>query len=141
MQDNKGMDGLYQCDNKQREEDLRTSRPWSLGLRLWPGGVVPYVISPELGHALGLFHEQARPDRNMYVNTERDNIEAGKESNFDKLTPALQQSWISAVWYPERLLLHYAFLSVRIHKDKKPSITAKDNRVSLRYLSQGDFMS
>ena len=46
------MDDLYQGDillNKQQEDDLRTSKARGAGLRLWPGGVVPYVISHELG--------------------------------------------------------------------------------------------
>ena len=43
---------MYQGDillNKQQEDDLRTSKARGAGLRLWPGGVVPYVISHELG--------------------------------------------------------------------------------------------
>lgn len=38
----------------------------------------------EIGHAVGLFHEQSRQDRDSYVTVLWDNIQAGKESNFNK---------------------------------------------------------
>merc|ERR1719203_1840901 len=37
----------------------------------------------ELGHALGMGHEQARPDRDQYVTINWDHIESGVENNFD----------------------------------------------------------
>ena len=37
-----------------------------------------------LGHVIGLWHEQARPDRDRYVRILRDNIETGQEMNFEK---------------------------------------------------------
>jgi len=38
----------------------------------------------ELGHALGLHHEQSRPDRDDYVTVNYDNIQKGTEINFKK---------------------------------------------------------
>ncbi|NNF33213.1 MAG: T9SS type A sorting domain-containing protein [Saprospiraceae bacterium] len=38
----------------------------------------------ELGHALGLFHEHVRKDRDEFVNINWNNIISGKESNFQK---------------------------------------------------------
>lgn len=38
----------------------------------------------EIGHALGLFHEQTRNDRDTFVNILTQNIQAGYENNFTK---------------------------------------------------------
>ena len=38
----------------------------------------------EIGHAIGLYHEQSREDRNNHVTIMWDNIESGRESNFDR---------------------------------------------------------
>lgn len=37
----------------------------------------------EIGHAIGLFHEHTRADRDNYIIVEWDNIKPGKELNFD----------------------------------------------------------
>jgi hypothetical protein len=44
------------------------------------------VTQHEMLHALGLFHEQSRPDRDNYVTINTENIQEGKEHNFDKKT-------------------------------------------------------
>ncbi|WP_271782300.1 M12 family metallopeptidase [Aquimarina algiphila] len=39
-------------------------------------------IIHEIGHAIGLWHEQSRKDRNQYINVNLQNVETGKEINF-----------------------------------------------------------
>lgn len=37
----------------------------------------------EIGHATGYFHEHQRPDRDQFVTVNTENIQEGKERNFD----------------------------------------------------------
>jgi len=52
-----------------------------------PSAVGKFLIAHELGHALGLWHEQARNDRDTYVTIEYANILSGYSSQFDKASP------------------------------------------------------
>lgn len=42
------------------------------------------VVRHEIGHALGLLHEQSREDRNLYVSIRLANVLPGRENNFNK---------------------------------------------------------
>jgi len=80
----------------------------------WPNGIVPYGFGQgitnaqrsaiheaiqhyhdntrinELGHAIGLFHEHTRRDRDNHIQVKWNEIVAGKENNFEILTANAQ---------------------------------------------------
>lgn len=53
-------------------------------VKLTAAGVTDAVVRHELGHALGLLHEQCREDRDQFVTILTKNIETGFENQFDK---------------------------------------------------------
>lgn len=50
-----------------------------------PGCNLAGTIAHEFLHALGIFHEQSREDRNDYITVYYDNITPGFENNFDQM--------------------------------------------------------
>jgi len=63
------------------------------------------AVAHEIGHAVGFFHEQSRPDRDQYVTILYDNIEQRYWYNFDKY----DRSYIDSLGtpYDYRSLMHY----------------------------------
>lgn len=58
----------------------RLPAPQDLGLS---SGVSAGLITHELLHAIGHWHEQSRADRNQYIQVNSQNIQSGYSSNFD----------------------------------------------------------
>jgi hypothetical protein len=64
-----------------------------------------FIMAHELGHALGLWHEQSRPDRNTYVTIHLENVETGKAHNFN-----VQPDWLAgtlSTTYDFSSMMHY----------------------------------
>ena len=53
-------------------------------IKIGPGCNTQHTILHEICHALGLWHEQTRPDRDNYLTINEENIVDGKEHNFLK---------------------------------------------------------
>ncbi|XP_057309869.1 astacin-like [Hydractinia symbiolongicarpus] len=68
-----------------------------------PGCVHKGVIVHELLHALGIFHEQSRADRDSYVQIHLENVQQGLEYNFDK-----ESTESLGVEYDPKSVMHYS---------------------------------
>jgi hypothetical protein len=62
------------------------------------------TILHEMGHVIGLWHEQSRPDRNTYVSVNYDNLIKGSISNFNQIYDNAQETtlfdYASIMEYP-----------------------------------------
>ena len=84
----------------------------------------------ELFHAVGSWHQQSRPDRDDHVNILWDNIEDGKESNFNIHEDAL--TFGSAYTY--RSVMHYgAYVSISKNSYSLLVITFGEHHGSLLF--------
>jgi len=74
----------------------------------------------EISHALGLWHEQSREDRDSFITINFDNIEAGKEKNFQQQVIFAQDIGT----YDFGSIMHYG--AKDFSKNGLPTITRKD---------------
>ena len=60
----------------------------------------------ELGHAIGLYHEHNRPDRDQFIKILWGNIRGGSDSNFK-----INRPWLVNLWnipYDYTSVMHYS---------------------------------
>ncbi|XP_041814089.1 meprin A subunit alpha [Chelmon rostratus] len=78
------------------------------------------IVQHELLHALGFYHEQSRSDRDDYVKIWWDQIEEGKDHNFEKYDDGFITDLNTA--YDYESIMHYRPLSFN-KNDSIPTIT------------------
>lgn len=81
----------------------------------------PSAVIHEMGHAIGLAHEQARSDRDDYITVHLENVSDDQQDNFWKTNfQAMGQYDIASI-------MHYD--SYTFSKNGQPTITAKDGSI------------
>lgn len=80
------------------------------------------IAAHELGHALGMSHEQSREDRDRYVTIHWDNIPPESDTNFEYKRPGITDYAID--YYDPLSLMHYEPFAFAIDLNR-PTITAK----------------
>lgn len=94
------------------------------GLNLGNGCEDEGTIMHELGHTIGLIHEQARADRNQYVHVDMNNVSPGAAENFQKCNKISNGENLH-VEYDFESLMHYGPFA--FSKNGKATITVNQN--------------
>ncbi|XP_067134268.1 bone morphogenetic protein 1-like [Centruroides vittatus] len=83
-------------------------------------------ILHEMGHTIGFYHEQSRPDRDNFINVLYENIDKGKESQYKKLSSG--EADTLGFSYDFNSIMHYNSYT----KSGKESMQALNKSISLK---------
>ena len=75
----------------------------------------------EIGHSIGFWHEQARPDRDAVITVHYENIQSGYASQFDVVSAG---SYLQLGSYDIHSIMHYG--PYGFSKNGRPTITLRD---------------
>ena len=102
--------------------------------------IAPYqtmgIVAHEIGHAVGLYHEQSRNDRDNYVTVNLSNVSSDKRNNFDKITT----NYYNMGGFDFSSIMLYSSYDFAINPDI-PTMTKKDGSTFVGQrigLSDGD---
>ncbi|CAG0915470.1 unnamed protein product [Notodromas monacha] len=108
-----------------------------------PGCIYKGTIMHELMHAAGFWHEHQRFDRNDYVRIAFENVEAGKEHNFD-IADLTESQNVGDVSYNFDSIMHYELTAFSVN-DERTIVPIGEfenedpgNVWNQNYMSQGD---
>lgn len=99
------------------------AQPITLTRRCWTRGVVAH----EIGHALGFYHEQSRPDRDNYITVVIANIPRNLRHNFRKYSRSTIDSLGTPYDYGS--VMHYG--SKAFSRNGRPTIRVKKTGVTI----------
>lgn len=100
-----------------RDQDINLARG------CWTRGIVAH----EIGHAIGFYHEQSRPDRDDYITVQQENIIPGFQSNFNKYSHSTIDSL--GTKYDYSSLMHYG--NRAFSRNGLPTIVVKTQGVTI----------
>ncbi|XP_077999237.1 meprin A subunit alpha-like [Glandiceps talaboti] len=81
------------------------------------------IVIHEMLHAIGLWHEHSRYDRDDHVTVHLENVIPGKENNFDKVDE--NRSDTLGVAYDYGSVMHYSNVTFSKNTSSSPTITPK----------------
>ncbi|CAL8110955.1 unnamed protein product [Orchesella dallaii] len=101
-------------------------------LNLGPGCVYKTTIIHELTHAIGMWHEQSRQDRDRFINIMWNNIPRNYWSEFQKHNDLINYGTL----YDYRSVMHYSYNAFARDRSRPTIITKR--KMPLRLLGMGD---
>ena len=101
-------------------------------ISIGPGCEIPGIVMHEMFHSLGRWHEHSRPDRDLYVQIQYENVMSGSEINFEKLSTFVATT--QGITYDFDSIMHY--LPNAFSANGKVTVKPQDKDIILSRLGQ-----